>query len=244
MIKNHKVSFCILLTATISPGDFDFVAVRSSQEREIQYLESVKFYKRFNLPIVFIDNSNFISKSIANELNENEGHEYLTFESQESIKGKGHGEIEIITYAISKSKVIKEKEFFIKISGRYIIENFKNVPPSNWTNSEVVICNLTRRFSWADTRIMFVSKHFYFNYLLPTAEIMLNEKQGVYLEKVYAMSVHFFLSKGGRFSFWRSYPYYSGVNGTNGKIIKFSPQKRIKYSMFLRMKKWIHNQTI
>jgi len=241
---SKKNTYPILLTGTINPGDYAFVGIKDVDSRENDYFYSIQFYRNLGLKVVFVDNSNFSSKRISVEFESDKGFEYLKYSSQKSILGKGHGEKEIIDYALKNSSFIKNSDFFIKITGRIKVLNLSFLLDRIDFSHDIVYGNFSRCFSWADTRLMFISKKFYYDFFSPHCDIYLNESEKEFIERVYAKSIHSFLSFGGKFRYFPMYPLYSGINGTNGKIYDLSLFRRFKYSLFLKIKIWINDQTI
>ncbi len=234
----------IFLTATINPVNFEFVGRKGVEYREMDYFMAVSFYRGKGYRVVFVDNSNYMSEKILTQFGSDFDFEYFTFQSSLSHLGKGHGEKEIIDFGLENSNFLKDVEFFVKITGRLIIENIDLLLNNIEFSRTTIIANFSRNLSWADTRIMFFSKHFYTNYFSPTANKFLDEGNGVYFEKIYAMSIHLFLAEKGSLKFWVEYPLYNGINGQNGKNFNFNYLKKIKYNIFLFIKKWVNKQTI
>lgn len=241
---SKKITYPILLTGTINPGDYDFVGIKDVDSRENDYFYSIQYYRSLGLNVVFVDNSDYYSERISCQFESDKGFEYLKYSSQKSVLGKGHGEKEIIDYALNNSRFIKDSDFFIKITGRIKILNISFLLNQIDFNHDLIYGNFSRSFSWADTRLMFLSKRFYNNFFSPHCDMYLNESEKEFIEKVYARSIHSFLSFGGKFRYFPMYPLYSGVNGTNGKIYDLGYLKKFKYNLFLRIKIWINDQTI
>lgn len=230
----------ILFTSTISPGDFSFVGRKGTLNRLDDYIKAFKFYNSLGFKIVWIDNSNY-DLSFLNSFSNTE---YFSFLSLESFKGKGHGELEIIKYGLENSKFLDSCSFFVKISGRYMISNFIQFISKIEFTSIKHFCNFSRNLNWADTRIIVFEQSFLNNFFIPTMDKYLDEPNGEYFEKSYARAIHFFLYSGGKISLWPIYPFYYGINGESGKIISFSLLKKIKYFIFLQLKRYIFKQTI
>lgn len=234
----------ILLTATISVIDHHFVAIKDKSIREEQYYYAIQFYLEKGFKVVFVDNSNTISDRIIEKFSENKNFEYLTFLSEKSDLGKGHGEKEIIDFALNNSKTLRQSDFFVKVTGRLKVLNICEILEKIEWRDNVTYGNLSRLFSWSDTRLMLLSKQYYLKYLSPCLDKYLEESNGVFFENVSARSIHLFLSEGGRFRFYPTYPIISGFNGSNGKKYDFSIFKRLKYFLFFKFKFWFNNQTV
>ena len=231
-----KNSFVIFLTATIQPGTFDFVGRANYQERESDYYHAIKFYMSMQLPLVFVDNSNFHSEKIHGLTKDYPLFEYHTFKSEKSIEGKGHGEIEIFDYALVHSEMLKKTDWIIKISGRYIIENISTFLSKIDLEGQEVFVNYTRNMRWADTRFILIKKTFYHEYFKPCVEKYLDEKNMVLLEHIFARSVHLFQASGGEISIWPCYPFYNAHDGTNGEKVYFNYFKKFKYRFYFKLK--------
>ncbi len=233
-----------LLTATLNPGDFDFVGRKGLENRLADYVRAIRFYSQLNFPIVFIDNSNFLSEEIKSILVSTMNSEYHTFSSIESVNGKGHGEMEIINYGYKHSELMKNADVVIKVSGRYIISNLQEIISGLDEHETIHYCNMTRNLFWADTRIMILTYYFYTSYLNPRCISSLDESHGIYFEKIYARSIHSWMADGKKINLLKYYPFYDAVNGQNNKVIKFNFYKRLKYLIYFRMKHWIFKQSV
>jgi len=174
------MSYVILLTATIKPfGILEPKGRNDAIERENDYFKAVNFYLKKGYRIVFVENSDTKSDLIISLQNQFDTLEYLTFSSINSHLGKSHGEVEIFQYAFEFSQFLKEVDYLIKISGRYIIKNIDNiVDPTNYVSKEVYI-NPTRNLRWADSRLVLMRKSFYINYFLPVVNKYLDESKKV-----------------------------------------------------------------
>lgn len=132
MKKDNKV---LLITATILPQEKRFLELKDPKRRLRQYLNSLRFYIiRTNLSkIVMCDNSayefpNDKMQTLANRYGKEL--EILQFRGSERkirARGKGYGEGEIIEYALTHSRLLKEADFFIKVTGRLRVQNVDQI---------------------------------------------------------------------------------------------------------------------
>lgn len=226
----------LFLTATIKAESYYFVGRPDFNTRENDYLKALEFYKETGLPILFVDNSSCISEKILSLMSDYEDFEYLTFQSQNSHLGKGHGEIEIMDYALIHSELLKGTDLIFKISGRYIVRNIQAFIKGFNGFTEEVYINFTRKLIWGDTRLFILKKEFYRNYFRPTAEKYLDEPKDINIERVFARSVHYYMYKGGQMGFWPCYPFYDAHDGSHDHVISFGFWKRIKYSLYFKFK--------
>lgn len=196
------------------------------------------------LPIVFIDNSNTVSDKIHNLTINYPLFEYFTFISKTSFLGKGHGEKEILDFAFYHSQIVKNSEWIVKITGRYIIHNISTLIKGIENSKALVSINYGLNLTRSDTRIIFFKEKFYIQYFKPYLERYLNESKKVFFEQVLAQSVHALMAEGHVYLPWPLYPTYDGINGANGRIVKFNPYKNAKYQLYFELKKWIFKQII
>lgn len=241
-LETNKI--CLLLTSTINPKDFPFVGRKGKGNREKDCMEAINFYIKKGFRIVFIDNSNFKSEKIIDQNGSNLCFEYLSFESTDSHLGKGHGELEIIDFALKTSKYLESEDFFLKISGRYIIDNIEELCKGIKELDYYHYCNFSRDLYWADTRFMILTKSFFSNYFKPACSQYLNESDGVTFEKVYARAIHAWMAEGGRIKLLPSFPFYRAFNGVTNKKIQFNLLLKIKYTIYYKFKKMIFKQFV
>lgn len=236
------MSWVLLLTATIHTTLNNSVSGRiKSDDRENDYYLAVQFYLSKGYKVVFVENSNTLSKKILSLQTTDLRLEYLTFPTNLSTKGKSWGEVEIFDYALQHSVFLKEINYLIKITGRYIIRNIKEViEPTNYVEKELYI-NPTRNFRWADTRLMIMKKSFYQNYFLKTANSFLDEHYKVNMENIFIKSLFLYMYDGGELVLWPTYPFYDAFDGTHNEKITFGFFKSIKYKFYYKIKRNILN---
>jgi len=242
MSSKHKI--VLLLTASIDPKDAPEVAIPDSKVREKQYLNALKYYSLIDYPIVFIDSSNTISNSITNIGKGIESFEYHAFSSINSYLGKGHGEKEILDYAFQKSELLANAKHVVKINGRYCINNIdKIIEKVKLSNADIRV-NFGLNLSRCDSRLIIFKPDFYIHYFKPTLEKYLDEPSKMFFENVLSRSVHLLMAEGGIYEPWPMYPYYKGINGANGNKVDFKFVKRLRYTLFYRLKIWFLRQMV
>lgn len=234
------MSLVLLLTGTIKPflgpGKIGRLNVL---DREDDYFKAICFYLNKGYKVVFIENSNYYSERISNLKVKFSSFEYHSFVSTKSHLGKSCGELEIINYSLEHSEFLKEVDYLIKISGRYIIKNINSLlSKTNEVEYEVYV-NPTRNLRWADTRIMILRKSYYKKYFLPVADKNLNESKNVFFENVFMHSVFFYLLDGGNLRLWPVYPAYEAFDGTHDEKVSFNTFKTWKYNLYYMLKKFI-----
>ena len=123
----------ILLTACVNPNGMSKTILQDSKIRKKQYLAALDFYLiKTNLPIVLVENTNYILDKKYDTYIQKGRLEYISFQGNEyeKSKGKGYGEALIILHAIEKSRIIKNTKYIIKITGRVIISNINRIAAS------------------------------------------------------------------------------------------------------------------
>lgn len=242
MNSQHKI--VLLLTSSINPTNTPDVAIQDNKERESQYLYALKYYAGLGYPVVFVDSSNTFSQAIQHVGKSIQNFEYHTFTSLNSHLGKGHGEKEILDYAIQHSILISNANLIIKITGRYRINNLTEIIEKVQHSNADVHVNFGLNTTRSDSRMIIFRPDFYSSYFKPTLEKYLDEPSKLYFESVLARSVHLLMAEGGIYEPWPEYPLYSGINGANGKEVEFKGLKKIKYIYFYSLKLWFMKQIV
>lgn len=225
---------CILLTATIAPYNVPDLKRTDSKQRENDYIEALKFYLQFNLPIIFCENSNTKSEIILEILkNSKTKFEYLTFKSRLSIEGKGKGEAEILSYTFLNSTIIKTTTSIIKITGRYKVKNF--LDQIKEINNGSIYVNLTNNLSYSDSRFFILNNFFYDNYLSLNFK-KINEKKGIFMEHALLSSTLNYIADFNKWSLLNQKIIYEGVYGTDNTEYYNSSLKLLIKKLFYRFK--------
>lgn len=233
------MSYVLLLTATIHPRHSNLTNGRNNPlERENDYYDAVLFYLSQGFKVVFVENSNTVSEKIISLKTRFENFEYHSFETKASHLGKSAGEVEIFHYALDNSRLLKNVDYLVKVTGRYIIKNLMRL--LNLTNEveKEIYINPTRNLKWADSRLMIMRKSFFYKYFLKAVDLYLDEEKKVYMEQTYMRSLFLYLLDGGDFSLWPTYPIYNAYDGTHNEKISFNLLKEWKYYIYYKLKKF------
>lgn len=130
-----KNKICILLTACINPKGMIYTALNDVEERRIQYYTALDFYLReTNVPVVFVENTNYdIGKDYKTYV-ESGRLECFTFNGNDFDKslGKGYGEALIINEAFKRSSFLNRCHYVVKITGRLIVRNINHILSSRF----------------------------------------------------------------------------------------------------------------
>lgn len=148
----------ILLTASIIPNSI-FTEYSDIEKRKNDYINSINYYKKFS-KIYFIENSGYLIDR-DNDFPKDNNILYISVNNKvvgDWEKGKGYQEFRMIDEFVDDH--LKENAF-IKISGRYIFENFdilyKQVLKSNRENINIVLIDFYEKLGWCNSQ--------YFTYL-------------------------------------------------------------------------------
>jgi hypothetical protein len=236
--------FCILLTATIDPGNTPKVSRSDISSRELDYFKALEFYIDLGLPIIFCENSNYESQKINNLIVKTDNIEYLKFKSQLSHLGKSHGEKEIFDYVYNNSNILKHNDYVIKVTGRLIVDNLISIQRKIENIKYLLYVNLVRDLSCTDSRFFIFHKSFYEKYFHVSLNNHLNEPVGDGFEICLARAYHLAMADGKRCSLLPEYPQYIGFNAWNNRPLNRGLYIRIKYKIFYFLKLFVLKQTI
>ena len=202
----------ILLTGCINPNGMPFTHLNDVSERQKQYVDAIHYYiSNTDCEIVFCENSNTDISPLFE--NKQERLEILTFSgNQNKQRGKGYGEAEIIDYALQHSSFIQDNCIIIKITGRLIINNIRQIINSQTSKHDFVTCLFHSDLKFADSRIFCGTVPFYKEFLINKEKM--NDGKGVFFEHVLASAV---LESSFRFIPFVQEPLITGISGTTGE---------------------------
>ena len=203
----------IILTAAIDIKGMSFTKRSDIDEREQDYINSLRQWMKTGLPIIFCENSGHDLSKIYEMTSNYEKIEILQFDGQNFDKklGKGFGEQKIIRYVAENSIFFRKSKRIMKVTGRYYLKNIKQFEESlSMINGVSVI--LLRNLTFADGRLIISTPEFLTDYLFSfTSKV--NDTQGYYFEHALAQAVHKYMSESGE---WTMLPYYPILEGYSG----------------------------
>lgn len=227
-INPEDVDICLLLTATIDPDGMILTARNNPKVRLEDYKQGLKFWlqTRGLSKIVFCENSNHdleeLREVAKNHNDQNKLIEFFSFYGQNFSKelGKGYGELNILSYALSHSKLITSETKIVKATGRYIIKNVSQLICFVRENPKAdIICDLSQNLFWSDSRIFVCSTAFIEKSLLPLQN-QLDESKGINFEMTLARAVHRGIGEGQLWMLPPCLPEVFGVFGTTDTAYK------------------------
>lgn len=225
---------CVLLvTGTIRPNTNISVEINNKDERLREYINCLKYYicKSEIAKIVFCENSRYTFNQnslfkLAQKYNKQL--EILQFEGDVEkigIYGKGYGEGEIIEYAFNNSKLIKNSDYFIKVTGRLIVNNLKQiidkmVYPKTYFNLDLYgyQCIDTRLYGMTTEQYRNTFIHLYYN-VRDRRNRRIIEK--IFINTIRKNNIHIY-----------NFPVYPEIIGCSGS-------SAIDYAKDIRYIKWV-----
>ena len=210
-MKNSN--YCILLTATLTPGNVPYLLRTDLSQRENDYVKAVRQWLSHGVSLIFVENSNTRSEKIIALLNQTDNNEYITFQSTESTLGKGNGEMEIIRYSLQHSKILPHIDTIIKVTGRHYITNLDPLLKCFAHQNAYVMGWFKEKLTLADSRLVIANKSFYTINLLPLSKCI-DETNGIYFEHIFARAIHSAMAEGKCWCLPSEAPKFIGVSGS------------------------------
>lgn len=241
------IDFCLILTATINPGEMPDLVRKDSNVRLSDYKKSFRFWleKSTVKKIIFIDNSNSdltFFKNLASEYNNKEV-EILSNSLNSTFDkdlGKGYGQYLCLKEIFEKSNLVKDSNYFIDVTGRHCIINFNQILEDISKNESDIYVNLSNNLKFSDANIYAGTKKFFTNYVIPETS-KTNDKKNNIFENCIAKATLKAVSDGYKLSKTPIYADIDGYIGTNGKQYKQNFFKKIKLYFFRRLKVYFFN---
>lgn len=235
----------LLITASILPQEKRFLKLKDPKQRLQQYLDSLKFYiTQTNFSeIVLCDNSNYDFPNSVSELAKKykKRVEILQFAGNAAKimeNGKGYGEGEIIEYALSHSRLLKDAEFFIKITGRLKVLNIDEIAKKMnvkkiYINKELRNFQKSRKQSKKMSTVLYgIPKKTYIT-IFRDAYMDVCDKRGIYLEHIFYNRV---MEKKLTIYSMPRFPVVKGISGSlGGKYQASIGRERQVYDLLSRL---------
>jgi len=239
--------FSIILTCTINPIQMPNLARSNPEIRFQDYKKSFNFWvnNTFVNKIILIENSNYdlsyfnkIAKDIKNKeieiISSNSNNRY------DKSLGKGYGQYLCLKEVFDQSQIAKTTKYFVDVTGRHCIKNFKAIIEDIIKNESDIYINITDNLKFADANIYGGTKKFFINYLLPETK-KTNDSQNNIFENCVASATLKAVSDGMNLSKTPIYADIEGFIGTNGKKYKQNIIKKIKLFFFRKLKIYFLN---
>ena len=238
-------NYTLMLTACIKPINMPYVERVSEIDRLNDYKKTFNKWCNNNLvdKIIFIENSGYDLSFFKNKAKDFPQKEIEIISSNlnntfQKKLGKGYGEYLCFKEIIDKSIIYKNTEFFIKITGRYYMNNYiKFFNEFKKKKADIYIC-IKNNLSFAESHVFCGSKNFFSDYVISSASNV-NDSSGVFMEHCLAKAALLGISNNLIFNHFQIYPDICGVIGTNNKKIKNNFIKKIKLFLLGRIKNYL-----
>ena len=208
----------LLMTATIDPRDCSQLKRRDPVVRLRDYKEAlVKWLKEARIPkVIFCENSGSSLSELVDTASQNNpiGKEirFISYDARGyGSKGKGYGEMGIITRALEDS-LITEQSMIITVSGRYHISNIDDlVSDLIKTDVDVMSCPYILPYSVLSD-VYISSPRFLRDFLCPRQQ-EIDDSIGNYFEKILACAIKAAVDDGLTHAVFRRPPKVDGMSG-------------------------------
>lgn len=228
----------LLITGAVVPGqNVSDTKLTNIDERKAQYIEAINKciqeiskVKAMVSGIVYADNSMPDDSIFADCMKQAKEHdisfEVVSFKGDAdklSEKGKGYGEGEITEYAFNNSKLLKNSDYFIKLTGRLSIDNLAMIIKKiNKKNCYFNMPNRTLPYM-CDTRLYAMPVSLYKQYFIK-AYINVDDNNGHYLEHCMSDVIN---GENIKIKNFPVYPRYVGISGSLGHVYTYNKYKSL-----------------
>ena len=239
-----NLDFCLILTATINPGNMPNLVRSDVNDRYNDYIKSFSFWlKQENVnKIIFVENSNY---DLSEFVEISQHYKFKKIEllssnlnsSYDKNLGKGYGQYLCLNHVFENSNLAKDTNYFIDVTGRHCIKNFDKIIKDIVNNKSDIYINLSNNLKFSDTNIYAGTKNFFVKFVLPETK-KTNDADGNIFENCVAKATLKAVASGLSLSEVPVYPDIDGFIGTNGKKYKHNIFKKIKLFFFRKLKKY------
>jgi len=201
----------IVLTGTIIPNTIKVVH-RDWKKRRSEYLDAIKYYRRFS-KVYFLEHSHY-DLFHDDEFSSDERLECIKFEpSIEFERGKGYHEFQVL------DEFVKQRlndDCFLKITGRYIYSNFKELFSFILRDKDKydLVIDAFIRTKIAFTSLFYVKKDIYLDQFL-NSYLEMNDSKDVWAEHVIYNRLENIPSR----TFFPKTPILNAISGSSGSRI-------------------------
>jgi hypothetical protein len=166
--------------------------------------------------IIFVENSAYPLESLmalVARYPESKDVEFLSFDGQDfpRSRGKGYGETLALEYVLQQSQQLRRTGNFLKVNGRYYVQNIGDVLFCMDKKTEV-FCNLNIGMSFSDSRVFGGSREFLERVVVEG--LYVDDEAGVWLEHALARAALRAIADGMAWNFITRLPRIYGVSGT------------------------------
>lgn len=240
----QNFDFSLILTCSINPKNMPDLVRSDKDLRLSDYKKSFQFWLKLKQvkKIIMIENTGYdldYFREISLKYT-NKEIEIISSKSNETFDkklGKGYGQYLCLKEIFEKSQIAKNTNYFIDVTGRHIIKNFKKIHDEIILEQPDIYLNLTDNLKFADTNIYGGSKIFFEKFVIPETQKTNDYKNNIF-EKCVAKATLKALTDGLVLSSIPTYAEIEGYIGTNGKKYKQNLFKKIKLLIYRSCKNY------
>ncbi len=246
MENKKKFSCTVILTSCIKPEGIPFLKRSSENVRLEDYKKAFQMWSKneFVDKIIFIENSGYDLNFFHQEAKKfpEKKIEILSCNENNNFDkslGKGFGEHLCFKEILDKSKIFIESNFFVKVSGRYYINNYSTIIKEFEKKKSEIFIYLKNNLTYADSHFFGGSKNFFLNYVVPFSS-KVDDTNNIYMENCLAKAALHAVNNNLKFNNIEAYPDIDGFIGTNNKEIKNNLIKKLKLYFFGKIKNYFY----
>src|SRR6266852_5785372 len=168
----------VFLTATVHCGETPQVKRCDPEQREQDYLRAFRHWLslKCNRDILFCENSSADLSAFhavaATDARTESSVRLVSFAGNDGAQsyGKSYGEIEMLRYAFKTFPELRNYQYIIKVSGRYVVRNGSDLVCRIRRMTADLICDMHRNLTWGDTLTVAFKPHIALSHLIPFQE--------------------------------------------------------------------------
>jgi hypothetical protein len=237
----------VFITATIHCGETPLVKRCDPIQREQDYLRAFRHWLslKCNADILFCENSgadlSAFHTAAATDAPTGGSVRFVSFVGNDGAQryGKGYGEIEMLRYAFKTFPELRDYQYIMKVSGRYVVRNGSEIICRIRRMATDLICDIHWNLTYGDVRTVAFKPHIALSHLIPFQE-EIDDTRGVFIEHLMARCVHRTMAAGGSWAPLPCTPYCDGVSGSWNTSEHDSLSRRVKQDIKRRVAAWVY----
>lgn len=227
----------IVITGSIIPNS-PLVVHSNPEKRKQEYIRALYYYKRF-APVYFLENSSYPLLSDPDFVGIDNVFLRKFFVSKYFMRGKGYQEFEMLDNWL-KSEIILPKRF-IKITGRYLIVNFKQIfNECLKQKANCLIIDQFFRLSMSLSQLFYIDSNYY-KENLTGIYLECDDEKGEWVERILYRKL---LSSSINFRIFANEPRFLGIRGSTGKDMQDCYLRYLIKRVIRKFNYWIDNRYI
>lgn len=239
----------LLLTMTVNVNSGLGLTVLDPAVRLQQYSEALELWFASGAfsRIVICENSGYDGRTLRDSaacqafLGNGGEFEYLSFlpgnRDEIQARGKGLGEMGILRHALTNSHLIAKATHVAKMTGRLYLRNIRKLLDAVGNDLPDLLVNFSMRLNNCDSRFFLATKDCLVKYLF-AREDELDDRSGMYMEKVLMRAVLSAMSEGERVRIPATAPWFQGTSGSMGVMYGFPYMEQLNLEIKRRVLKW------